>query len=201
MLAAADGRARTHGGAPILTLDRVREWAAVFGVGRGNDLDLLQQLYWPDLLGLLCSASIFFTGFKGNSGEYKVMRLAPYGEPKYVDVIYRELVDLRVDDSFTLNQKYFKYLPGLTMTNDEFAELFSGRAACPSPSLQNVDEYRQVQPGGVRGDHAAYGPDRPLGDRDGPPVPGRRGGAQLRRQRTHPAGSPVQAPQDPTCRR
>jgi len=104
--------------AAILTVDGVGEWAtASFGVGRGNEIELLSELHWPDSLGLLYSAFTYYTGFKVNSGEYKVMGLAPYGEPKYVDVIYRELIDLRDDGSFTLNQKYFNYLTGLTMTN------------------------------------------------------------------------------------
>ena len=92
--------------AAILTMDGVGEWAtASFGVGRGNDIELLKELHWPDSLGLLYSAFTYYTGFKVNSGEYKVMGLAPYGEPKYVDLIYRELIDLREDGSFTLNQR------------------------------------------------------------------------------------------------
>ena len=113
--------------AAILTIDGVGEWAtAALGVGRGNDFELTKELHWPDSLGLLYSAFTYFTGFKVNSGEYKVMGLAPYGEPKYVDLIYRELLDLREDGSFTLNQKYFQYLTGLTMTNGAFAKLFGG---------------------------------------------------------------------------
>src|SRR5947207_2551900 len=122
--------------AAILTVDGVGEWAtAAYGVGRGNDFELLQELHWPDSLGLLYSAFTYFTGFKVNSGEYKVMGLAPYGEPKYVDVIYRELVDVREDGSFTLNQKYFDYLTGLTMTNGAFAELFGGPPREPESKL------------------------------------------------------------------
>ena len=99
--------------AAILTMDGVGEWAtASFGVGRGNDIEILKEIHWPDSLGLLYSAFTYYTGFKVNSGEYKVMGLAPYGEPKYVDLIYRELIDLKEDGSFTLNQKYFNYLPG-----------------------------------------------------------------------------------------
>src|SRR6266480_2091352 len=104
--------------AAILTVDGVGEWAtAACGVGRGADIELLSELHWPDSLGLLYSAFTYYTGFKVNSGEYKVMGLAPYGEPKYVDLIYHELVDLRDDGSFTLSQEYFNYLTGLTMTN------------------------------------------------------------------------------------
>ena len=77
-------------------MDGVGEWAtASFGVGRGNDIEILKELHWPDSLGLLYSAFTYYTGFKVNSGEYKVMGLAPYGEPKYVDLIYRELIDLQ----------------------------------------------------------------------------------------------------------
>ncbi len=134
--------------AAILTVDGVGEWAtASFGVGRGNDIQLLKELHWPDSLGLLYSAFTYYTGFKVNSGEYKVMGLAPYGEPKYVDLILRELVDLREDGSFTLNQKYFNYLTGLTMTNGAFAELFGGPARVPESKLtqREMDLARSVQ--------------------------------------------------------
>ena len=134
--------------AAILTIDGVGEWAtAAFGVGRGHDLELLQELHWPDSLGLLYSALTYFTGFKVNSGEYKVMGLAPYGEPRYVDVIYRELVDLREDGSFTLNQKYFNYLTGLTMTNEAFAGLFGGPPRVPESKLtqREMDIARSIQ--------------------------------------------------------
>ena len=107
--------------AAILTIDGVGEWAtASIGRGEANDFDILQELHWPDSLGLLYSAFTYYLGFKVNSGEYKVMGLAPYGQPVYVDVIYRELMDLREDGSFRLNQKYFNYLGGLTMTSPAF---------------------------------------------------------------------------------
>jgi carbamoyltransferase len=134
--------------AAILTVDGVGEWAtASIGVGRGRELELLQELHWPDSLGLLYSAFTYFTGFKVNSGEYKIMGLAPYGEPKYVDVIYRELVNLRDDGSFTLNQKYFNYLNGLTMTNGAFARLFGGPPREPESRLtqREMDLARSVQ--------------------------------------------------------
>src|SRR5213592_1811406 len=134
--------------AAILTVDGVGEWAtASFGTGRGNDLELLKDLQWPDSRGLLYSAFTYYTGFKVNSGEYKVMGLAPYGEPKYVDVIYRELIDLRDDGSFTLNQKYFNYLTGLTMTNGAFDELFEGPPRVPESKLtqREMDLARSVQ--------------------------------------------------------
>src|SRR5437773_10315658 len=134
--------------AAILTVDGVGEWAtAACGVGRGADIELLSELHWPDSLGLLYSAFTYYTGFKVNSGEYKVMGLAPYREPKYVDLIYRELVDLRDDGSFTLNQEYFNYLTGLTMTNGAFDRLFGGPARVPESKLtqREVDLARSVQ--------------------------------------------------------
>ena len=134
--------------AAILTVDGVGEWAtASFGVGRGNDIELYQELHWPDSLGLLYSAFTYFTGFKVNSGEYKVMGLAPYGEPKYVDTIYRELIDLREDGSFTINQTYFNYLTGLTMTNGALDKLFGGPARVPESKLtqREMDLARSIQ--------------------------------------------------------
>ena len=134
--------------AAILTMDGVGEWAtASFGVGKGNDFELLKELSWPDSLGLLYSAFTYYTGFKVNSGEYKVMGLAPYGEPKYVGVILDKLVDLRDDGSFTLNQEYFNYLTGLTMTNGAFDKLFGGKARVPESPLtqREMDLARSVQ--------------------------------------------------------
>ncbi len=134
--------------AAVLTMDGVGEWAtASIGMGRGRDLTLLRELRWPDSLGLLYSAFTYYTGFKVNSGEYKVMGLAPYGEPKYVDLIYRELMDLREDGSFTLNQRYFNYLGGLTMTNGAFDALFGGPPRVPETNLtqKEMDLARSVQ--------------------------------------------------------
>jgi len=134
--------------AAILTIDGVGEWAtASMGVGRGHEIDIHKELHWPDSLGLLYSAFTYYTGFKVNSGEYKVMGLAPYGEPKYVDLIYRELMDLREDGSFTLNQKYFNYLSGLTMTNEAFDRLFGGPPRVPESKLtqKEMDLARSVQ--------------------------------------------------------
>jgi carbamoyltransferase len=134
--------------AAILTVDGVGEWAtASWGVGRGAELELVKELRWPDSLGLLYSAFTYFTGFKVNSGEYKVMGLAPYGRPKYVDVIYRELMDLREDGSFTLNQDYFGYLTGLRMTNGGFDRLFDGPPREPESKLtqREMDLARSVQ--------------------------------------------------------
>jgi len=122
--------------AAILTMDGVGEWAtASIGIGRGSDIEILDELQWPDSLGLLYSAFTYYTGFKVNSGEYKVMGLAPYGEPTYVDLIYQELLDLRNDGAFRLNQKYFNYLTGLTMTSEAFNDLFGGPPREPESKL------------------------------------------------------------------
>ncbi len=134
--------------AAILTMDGVGEWAtASMGAGRGNDFRLLKEIRWPDSLGLLYSAITYYTGFKVNSGEYKVMGLAPYGEPKYVELIYKELIDLREDGSFRLNQKYFNYLSGLTMTSAAFHDLFGGPPREPESKLtqKEMDLARSVQ--------------------------------------------------------
>jgi carbamoyltransferase len=134
--------------AAILTLDGVGEWATTsIGAGRGSDLEILQELHWPDSLGLLYSAFTYYTGFKVNSGEYKVMGLAPYGEPRYVREILDEIVDLRADGSFTLNQAYFNYLTGLTMTSPEFDRLFGGPPRVPETLLtqRELDLARSVQ--------------------------------------------------------
>jgi carbamoyltransferase len=134
--------------AAILTVDGVGEWAtASIGLGKGSDIELLQELQWPDSLGLLYSAFTYYAGFKVNSGEYKVMGLAPYGEPKYVDVIRRELLDLRDDGSFRLNQEYFNYLTGLTMTNGAFDRLFGGTPRRPESKLtqREMDLARSIQ--------------------------------------------------------
>ena len=132
----------------VLTMDGVGEWAtASIGVGRGNDIELLKELRWPDSIGLLYSAFTYYTGFKVNSGEYKVMGLAPYGEPKFVDKILGEVLDLAEDGSFRLNQKYFNYLGGLTMTSPAFHELFGGPPREPEALLtqREMDLARSVQ--------------------------------------------------------
>jgi carbamoyltransferase len=134
--------------AAFLTVDGVGEWAtASFGIGRGNDIEILSEIHWPDSLGLLYSAFTYYTGFKVNSGEYKVMGLAPYGEPRFVDLIYRELIDLREDGSFRLNQAYFNYLSGLTMTSDAFNLLFGGPPRVPESKLtqKEMDLARSIQ--------------------------------------------------------
>ncbi len=134
--------------AAILTMDGVGEWATTaFGVGRGSEIELFKELHWPDSLGLLYSAFTYYTGFKVNSGEYKLMGLAPYGEPKYRDLILDKLVDLQEDGSFTLDQRYFNYLTGLTMTNGAFDELFGGPPRVPETKItqREMDLARSVQ--------------------------------------------------------
>ena len=111
--------------AAVLTMDGVGEWCtASSAVGRGNELTILNELHFPHSLGLLYSAFTYYTGFKVNSGEYKLMGLAPYGQPKYVDRILDNLIDLKEDGSFHLDLDYFDYCTGLTMTNQKFADLF-----------------------------------------------------------------------------
>jgi carbamoyltransferase len=113
--------------AAVLTIDGVGEWATTsVGLGRGHRLEMLKELHFPHSLGLLYSAFTYYTGFKVNSGEYKVMGLAPYGEPKYAQLIFDHLMDLKDDGTFRLNQDYFNYCTGLTMTNGKFDELFGG---------------------------------------------------------------------------
>ena len=134
--------------AAILTIDGVGEWTtSSYGVGKGNSFELLADIKFPHSLGLLYSAFTYYTGFKVNSGEYKVMGLAPYGEPKYVDLIYRHLIDLKEDGSFKMNMEYFDYCAGLTMTNEKFAQLFGGPARQAESNLtqREMDLARSVQ--------------------------------------------------------
>ena len=139
--------------AVILTLDGVGEWATTtIAIGNGNEIKMLKEIHFPHSIGLLYSAFTYFTGFKVNSGEYKVMGLAPYGQPKYKDIIMKELVDLKDDGSFRLNMKYFNYATGLTMINNKFEDLFGQKARNPhkdlltqfhmdiASSIQNVTE-------------------------------------------------------------
>ncbi|NUO09652.1 MAG: carbamoyltransferase [Candidatus Brocadia sp.] len=134
--------------AAFLTLDGVGEWATTsYGVGKDNKIDILSEIHFPHSLGLLYSAFTYYTGFKVNSGEYKVMGLAPYGEPKYKDLILSELMDLKEDGSFKLNMKYFNYCAGLTMTNGRFSKLFGGPPRKPESLLtqREMDLARSVQ--------------------------------------------------------
>jgi carbamoyltransferase len=123
--------------AAILTLDGVGEWTtAAFGVGEGNKMHLTHHLQFPHSLGLLYSAFTYYCGFKVNSGEYKLMGLAPYGKPVYEDAIRKHLIDIKPDGSFWLNMDYFNYCQGLTMTGSRFHELFGGPPRRPESDLQ-----------------------------------------------------------------
>jgi carbamoyltransferase len=122
--------------AAILTMDGVGEWAtASWGVGRGNRIELRQELRFPHSLGLLYSAFTYFTGFKVNSGEYKLMGLAPYGEPRYKEAILERLLDLKADGSFRMDMSYFRYCQGLVMTSRKFERLFGGPPRRPETPL------------------------------------------------------------------
>ncbi|MBW1854986.1 MAG: carbamoyltransferase [Deltaproteobacteria bacterium] len=134
--------------AAFLTLDGVGEWTtASYGIGKDNKIDILAEICFPHSLGLLYSAFTYYTGFKVNSGEYKIMGLAPYGEPKYKDLILSELMDLKEDGSFKMNMKYFNYCTGLTMTNKKFEKLFGGLPRKPESRLtqRDMDLARSVQ--------------------------------------------------------
>jgi len=113
--------------AAVLTLDGVGEWTTTsLAVGKGKELKVVKEIHFPHSLGLLYSAFTYYTGFKVNSGEYKVMGLAPYGEPKYADLIKEKLIKITEDGSFQLDMSYFDYATGLTMTNEKFDALFGG---------------------------------------------------------------------------
>ena len=134
--------------AAFLTIDGVGEWTTTsYGVGKENGVEIIAEISFPHSIGLLYSAFTYYTGFRINSGEYKVMGLAPYGEPKYVKLIYDNLIDLRNDGSFRLNMAYFNYCAGLTMTNDRFHTLFSGPPRKPESELtqRDMDLARSVQ--------------------------------------------------------
>jgi len=134
--------------AAFLTMDGVGEWTtSSFGAGSGNKIQIDSDIHFPHSIGLLYSAFTYYTGFKVNSGEYKVMGLAPYGEPKYVDKIYSELIDLKEDGSFKMNMEYFNYCAGLTMTNEKFHNLFGGAPRKPESNLtqKEMNIARSVQ--------------------------------------------------------
>ncbi|HOJ16960.1 MAG: carbamoyltransferase [Ignavibacteriales bacterium] len=137
-----------YNSAAILTIDGVGEWATTsIGRGRGNEIEIISEIKFPHSLGMLYSAFTYYTGFKVNSGEYKVMGLAPYGEAKYVDLILSELIDLKEDGSFRMNMKYFNYCAGLTMTNEKFHKLFGGKPRKPESELTQweMDLARSLQ--------------------------------------------------------
>jgi len=134
--------------AAIITVDGVGEWTTTsVGYGKGNEVKLLKEIHFPHSLGMLYSAFTYYTGFKVNSGEYKVMGLAPYGEPKYVQTILDNVMDLKEDGSFQLNMKYFNYAAGLTMTNRKFNKLFGGPPRRKESRLtqREMDLARSVQ--------------------------------------------------------
>ena len=123
----------------ILTLDGVGEWATTtVSLGKNNKINILKEIHFPHSLGLLYSAFTYFLGFKVNSGEYKVMGLAPYGEPRFKDIILDKLIDVKEDGSFRLNMDYFNYATGLTMTNNKFAELFNMKRREPENDLSQI---------------------------------------------------------------
>ncbi|MBU0987785.1 MAG: carbamoyltransferase [Proteobacteria bacterium] len=134
--------------AAFLTIDGVGEWTTTsYGIGKDNKIRILSEIHFPHSLGLLYSAFTYYTGFRVNSGEYKVMGLAPYGEPKYKDLILSELMDLKEDGSFRMNMAYFNYCAGLTMTNRKFEKLFGGPPRKTESQLtqRDMDLARSVQ--------------------------------------------------------
>jgi carbamoyltransferase len=134
--------------AAFLTMDGVGEWStSSYGLGKDNKIKMLADIQFPHSLGLLYSAFTYYTGFRVNSGEYKIMGLAPYGEPKYKNLIYQHLIDVKEDGSFKMNMDYFNYSVGLTMTNSKFHELFGGSPRKPESDLtqKEMDLARSVQ--------------------------------------------------------
>jgi len=132
----------------ILTIDGVGEWTTnSIGVGNGNNLELIKDIKFPHSIGLLYSAFTYYTGFKVNSGEYKVMGLAPYGEPKFVDLIYDNLIDLKEDGSYRLNMDYLSYMSGLRMTNHKFDDLFGAPRRSPESEIsqREMDLAKSIQ--------------------------------------------------------
>ncbi len=134
--------------AAIITLDGVGEWTTTsWGIGKNNKIELKSEIRFPHSLGLLYSAFTYYVGFRINSGEHKLMGLAPYGQPKYADLIKRELIDIKPDGSFHLNLKYFNYPVGLTMTNERFHRLFGGSPRKPETAItqKHMDIARSIQ--------------------------------------------------------
>ena len=134
--------------AAFLTMDGVGEWATTsYGIGKANDINIIADIKFPHSLGLLYSAFTFYTGFRVNSGEYKLMGLAPYGQAKYKDLIYDNLIDVKEDGSFYMDMSYFNYSVGLTMTNKKFHELFGGPPRLPESNLtqKEMDLAKSIQ--------------------------------------------------------
>ena len=188
--------------AAVLTMDGVGEWATMsVGLGRGNDLTILKELHFPHSLGLLYSAFTYYTGFKVNSGEYKVMGLAPYGEPKFAQLILDNLIDLKPDGTFWLDQSYFDYCTGLRMTNDKFDRLFGAPARQPDELLiqRHMDLAASIQ---AVTEEVVLRLTRSLASETGArkSLPRRRRGAQLRGEWQGAARRQVQAHLDPAGR-
>ena len=134
--------------AAFLTMDGVGEWATTsYGIGTGNKMEILADIKFPNSLGLLYSSFTYYTGFRVNSGEYKVMGLAPYGEPRYKNLIYKNLIDVKEDGSFKMDMSYFNYNVGLTMTSEKFNKLFGGPPRIPETKLtqKEMDLARSIQ--------------------------------------------------------
>ena len=186
--------------AAILTLDGVGEWAtASLGYGRGNRITLTDELRFPHSLGLLYSAFTYFCGFRVNSGEYKLMGLAPYGEPVYAETIREKLIDLKEDGSFRMDMSYFRYCQGLVMTSPKFARLFGGPPRRPEAPLDPAGNGPgRLDPAGDRRDHAPLRAALARADGHEEPLPGRRRGAELRGQRADSARRAVRETLDPT---
>ena len=188
--------------AAILTVDGVGEWATTtIGVGRGAEIRLLEEMRFPHSLGLLYSAFTDYCGFRINSGEYKLMGLAPYGEPKYAEAIRANLVESKPDGSFRLNLDYFDFLGGTTMTNARFCRLFGGPPRGPEEPIEqrHMDVARSIQ---LVCEEIMLRLARRARDLTGceQSLPGRRGRAQLRGQRAHRARKNFRTALDSTCR-
>ena len=178
--------------AAVLCLDGVGEWATTSAwSGAGRELTPLWEIDFPHSLGLLYSAFTYFTGFRVNSGEYKLMGLAPYGTPRYRDLILDKLLDLKEDGTFRLDMQYFNYCTGLTMTNRRFDELFGGPPRKPESKLtqREMDIAPPSRWSPKRWSCAGANPSP--GDRDAEPVPGRRRCLELRCQRPDPTRGPL----------
>ena len=189
--------------AAVVTLDGVGEWATgTIGAGRDNEIEMLREMRFPHSLGLLYSAFTYFTGFRVNSGEYKLMGLAPYGEPVYRDLIVEEMLDIKEDGSFRMDMSYFGFCHTEVMTSPRMEKLFGGPPRRPESEItRRGDGPGRVDPGGDRGDRASDRPPRPRADGRPPPGHGRRRGPQLRRQRAPAARGPLRGPLGPAGRR
>ena len=188
--------------AALLTVDGVGEWAtASYGYGRANRIHLTHELHFPHSPGLLYSAFTYFCGFRVNSGEYKLMGLAPYGEPRYADLILDRLLDLKEDGSFRLDHVLFQLLPGADHDGAEVrAPVRRQPAPAGIPADSAGDGSGSVDSVRDRGGHAEDGPPRAAGDGPQRPLPRRRRRSELRRQRSHSPRGSLRGPLDPTGR-